>query len=93
MLTLVLLNILTAHAAEYHWDVDTTFASPDCVSREVITINGNYMGPEIRVAPGEEIIIHVTNKMPFQAISIHWHGNNFVKHCKTFTSFCTDVKS
>lgn len=74
MLTLVLLNILTAHAAEYHWDVDTTFASPDCVSREVITINGNYMGPEIRVAPGEEIIIHVTNKMPFQAISIHWHG-------------------
>jgi len=50
------------------------FKSPDCVDKLVVTTNGMIPGPEIRVQPGEEIIITVKNEMKSQAVNIHWHG-------------------
>lgn len=38
-----------------------------------ITINGTIPGPTLRFQEGEEVTIHVTNKMD-EDTSVHWHG-------------------
>ncbi|MBC2582038.1 multicopper oxidase family protein [Clostridium sp. DJ247] len=37
--------------------------------------NGNYLGPVIRVNRGEEVNIHVNNKLN-ESTTVHWHGLN-----------------
>ncbi len=36
-------------------------------------INGNYLGPVLRIRQGEEALIRVRNQLP-QASTLHWHG-------------------
>ncbi len=38
-----------------------------------ITVNGQIPGPTLRFREGEDVVIHVTNKMREDA-SVHWHG-------------------
>ena len=40
---------------------------------DVITINGSFPGPLIRMKEGEEAVIRVHNKLD-ESTSIHWHG-------------------
>lgn len=40
---------------------------------EKITVNGTIPGPTLRFTEGEDVTIHVTNKMD-EDTSIHWHG-------------------
>jgi len=42
--------------------------------RRIITINGHFPGPVIRVLKHAIVKVHVKNHMPLQAASIHWHG-------------------
>src|SRR5215475_6356849 len=36
-------------------------------------INGDYLGPTLRVTRGEKVLIHVRNDLP-EATTMHWHG-------------------
>jgi FtsP/CotA-like multicopper oxidase with cupredoxin domain len=36
-------------------------------------INGNFLGPAIKIRNGEQVAINVTNNLPEQT-AIHWHG-------------------
>lgn len=41
---------------------------------EAWTYNGVVPGPEIRVAEGEKVRIHVTNESLPESTAVHWHG-------------------
>eukprot|EP01084_Bolivina_argentea_P142229 249859_1 len=69
-------NAATETLKEYNWIVTREYKTPDCVEKLVLTINGEFPGPEIRVYPNEEILIHVYNKLPTESITIHWHGQH-----------------
>jgi FtsP/CotA-like multicopper oxidase with cupredoxin domain len=36
-------------------------------------VNGPYLGPTLRAARGDRMLIHVTNHLP-EATTMHWHG-------------------
>ncbi|KAK6834539.1 hypothetical protein PG987_009233 [Apiospora arundinis] len=36
--------------------------------------NGTYPGPVIEACWGDQIVVHVTNKIPDNGTTIHWHG-------------------
>ncbi len=35
--------------------------------------NGSFLGPVIRVSKGEQVNVHVNNKLK-EATTVHWHG-------------------
>ncbi|KAJ9080859.1 hypothetical protein DSO57_1020577 [Entomophthora muscae] len=55
------------------WEVVPTTISLDNFERAGMTINGQFPGPEVRVAMGEAVSIQVTNKLK-TPLTIHWHG-------------------
>ncbi|CAM6108899.1 unnamed protein product [Calypogeia fissa] len=59
---------------KYHWTVDYSWDSPDCVERLIIAVNGLYPGPVIRAKAGDTVEVKVHNLMPTESVSIHWHG-------------------
>lgn len=44
------------------------------VERVIMTVNQQLPGPVINVCKGDRIIVEVTNHMPGQGLSMHWHG-------------------
>lgn len=42
--------------------------------RFVIVANGSLPGPAIEVYYGQDVVIHVRNKMKSEGTTIHWHG-------------------
>lgn len=44
------------------------------VERGIMTINQQLPGPSINVCKGDRIIVDVSNHMPGQGLTIHWHG-------------------
>ncbi|KAK3333014.1 multicopper oxidase [Cercophora scortea] len=58
-----------------HWfNLSSLNMAPDGVSRPVLAINGSIPGPTIVANWGDTIIVHVTNNLPDQGTSIHFHG-------------------
>ena len=43
-------------------------------TRLVVVANGTMPGPPIIVYEGQRVIIHVTNKLKSEEVTIHWHG-------------------
>lgn len=39
-----------------------------------ITVNGTIPGPVLRMREGQEVVIHVQNRLEDEDTSIHWHG-------------------
>lgn len=67
-------SLVYAKVVEYEWVVDYAWAAPDCVEKQVISINGEFPGPNIRSVAGDTVRVHVINRMPTEAVVIHWHG-------------------
>ncbi|KAI0501895.1 hypothetical protein KFK09_016840 [Dendrobium nobile] len=44
-----------------------------CKSHNIITVNGQFPGPNIEVRNGDTLIITVSNRTPYN-VTIHWHG-------------------
>lgn len=59
---------------QYYFELTNTTASPDGVSREVLTVNGSVPGPTIYADWGDTVVIHVTNSLTNNGTGIHWHG-------------------
>lgn len=59
----------------YDWEVSLFEGAPDGVSTPVYGINGRpaHLSP-IEVTIGDEVEVHVTNKLEDDFTCIHWHG-------------------
>jgi FtsP/CotA-like multicopper oxidase with cupredoxin domain len=69
----IALSSAPAQAAEYSL---TIARQPVTITGErvnAITVNGTIPGPTLTFQEGEEVIVHVTNKMN-EDTSVHWHG-------------------
>lgn len=64
---------LSATAAEYDLTIDQRPVLIGGVSSDALTINGQVPGPTLRFREGEDVVIHVTNKLT-EDTALHWHG-------------------
>ncbi|RDW73025.1 hypothetical protein BP6252_06932 [Coleophoma cylindrospora] len=64
----------TGVTREYWFDVTATTAAPDGFTRYVQLINGSLPGPTIFADWGDTVVLHVTNNVPNNGSSIHFHG-------------------
>jgi L-ascorbate oxidase len=62
-----------AAAGTYSLTIETKTVNFTGRDREAMTINGQVPGPTLRFKEGEDVTIHVTNKLDVDS-SIHWHG-------------------
>jgi FtsP/CotA-like multicopper oxidase with cupredoxin domain len=58
----------------YNWTITSGFRSPDGVKKEVYLVNDLFPGPTIECRSGDTLVIHVTNALLSEGVSIHWHG-------------------
>ncbi|RMY97027.1 hypothetical protein D0864_04948 [Hortaea werneckii] len=58
---------------EYHWTIRDQEHNPDGIYRQMLLVNNQFPGPQIRANEGDTIVVHVNN-MGVNATSIHWHG-------------------
>ncbi|GAB1726235.1 hypothetical protein NU195Hw_g5321t1 [Hortaea werneckii] len=58
---------------EYHWTVRDQEHNPDGIYRQMLLVNNQFPGPQIRANEGDTIVVHVDNR-GVNATSIHWHG-------------------
>ncbi|ODQ54619.1 hypothetical protein SAICODRAFT_33809 [Saitoella complicata NRRL Y-17804] len=61
---------------------NTTTLAPDGIHRQMITFNGTFPGPTIWANWGDEIEVHVTNKLQDNGTSVHWHGVRQLDTCE-----------
>lgn len=66
----------TGATREYWWVLEDGILSPDGVPRYTQTINGSYPGPTLFADWGDNVIVHVTNKLTQSnnGTSVHFHG-------------------
>lgn len=59
-----------------HYDLSVGYAviAPDGVQKNGLVVNGAFPGPLIEANWGEWIEITVTNNLPDEGTSLHWHG-------------------
>lgn len=70
---LLLIMPLQARAEEYSLTIAREAVNITGTSVKKITVNGTIPGPTLRFQEGEEVTIHVTNKLD-EDTSVHWHG-------------------
>ena len=58
----------------HHWNITSDFLSPDGVKKKIYLVNGQFPGPTIECRSGDKLVIHVTNSIDEEGVSIHWHG-------------------
>ena len=46
----------------------------DGIQRSVITVNNTIPGPPIIAFENQDLVVHVTNHLLSDAVTIHWHG-------------------
>lgn len=60
---------------EYYLEVTEQPLSPDgYVKPRGLVVNGSYPGPVIEACWGDELVIHVTNRLAQNGTTIHYHG-------------------
>ncbi|AEO64417.1 multicopper oxidase-like protein [Thermothielavioides terrestris NRRL 8126] len=64
----------TGVTREYWWEITEFTAAPDGVERSVMAINGSIPGPTLFADWGDTVVVHVTNSVPGNGTSIHFHG-------------------
>ena len=58
----------------YYLTILNTTLSPDGIERIVQVVNGTYPGLTLYADWGDNVVIHVTNRLSTNGSSIHWHG-------------------
>jgi FtsP/CotA-like multicopper oxidase with cupredoxin domain len=58
----------------HYWNITSGYRSPDGVRKLVYLINEEFPGPTIECRSGDRLVIHVTNSLESEGVSIHWHG-------------------
>ncbi len=73
LFVLLILTSMQAQAGEHNLTMAREPVNITGNSVKKITVNGTIPGPTLRFQEGEEVTIHVTNKMD-EDPSVHWHG-------------------
>ncbi|MCC6597551.1 MAG: copper resistance system multicopper oxidase [Alphaproteobacteria bacterium] len=73
LLLQTVLLMATAQAGEYNLTIARGAVNITGKPVQKITINDTIPGPTLRFKEGEDVTIHVTNKMN-EDTSVHWHG-------------------
>lgn len=58
----------------HYWNITSGYRSPDGARKLVYLINEEFPGPTIECRSGDRMVIHVTNSLESEGVSIHWHG-------------------
>lgn len=58
----------------YDFTISYQTIAPDGVERQGLVINGAFPGPTIEANWGDWIQVTVTNALPDEGTSLHWHG-------------------
>ncbi|KAG4922040.1 hypothetical protein AAZX31_18G175100 [Glycine max] len=66
-------SLASAAIVEYTFKVQTTTVNRLCNKRVIVTVNGQFPGPNINVSEGDTVVVHLLNEGPYN-ITIHWHG-------------------
>lgn len=69
----LLLAAGAAHAAEFALELREETVSIDDMTAKALTIDGKLPGTLLRFREGEDVVIHVTNRMKDMS-ALHWHG-------------------
>ncbi|KAK7518617.1 putative multicopper oxidase, type 1 [Phyllosticta citriasiana] len=65
----------TGRTVKYNLEITNSTCNPDgAVARPCLLFNGQLPGPTIYANWGDMIQVTVTNKMPSNGTSVHWHG-------------------
>ncbi|KAF6010029.1 hypothetical protein HII13_000808 [Brettanomyces bruxellensis] len=71
----LLLGNVLADTHVYNWTTSWGKENPDGLHKmDVVLCNGEYPWPDIRVKEGDRVIINLTNGLPDQNTSLHFHG-------------------
>lgn len=68
-----LLRVVSAADLEVDLVFESGYHAPDGFPRQVILINGHFVGPTISATVGDTLHVHVTNQM-IGGLSVHFHG-------------------
>lgn len=74
IVVVLVLRQVEAAVVEYDWTVDYASAAPDCVSKLVLSINGEFPSPTIYAVEGDTVVVKLTNALATEGVAIHWHG-------------------
>ena len=70
-----LIHSICVSSAVYNWDVTWVNRNPDGLhERPVIGINYQWPVPAIRANVGEQVTVHLTNKLGNETTGLHFHG-------------------
>ncbi|BBN06344.1 laccase [Marchantia polymorpha subsp. ruderalis] len=64
----------------YGWSIGVSSVTANCVTKDMIVVNGQFPGPTIYAVEGDTIIVNVTNNAG-SGVTIHWHGVRQVLSC------------
>ncbi|KAI8801782.1 ferro-O2-oxidoreductase [Cladochytrium replicatum] len=56
------------------WTIATDILWADGVAKRVYLVNGAFPGPLVEARVGDTLVIEVTNQLPDERVSLHWHG-------------------
>lgn len=75
-LVIAIFSILAnAAVVEYNWDITWTKGNPDGkFERTVIGVNNQWPPPILYATKGDQIKVHVTNKLGNMTTALHFHG-------------------
>lgn len=62
------------------WLFVGAFYLPICSLLQVFAINNQFPGPIINVTEGDAVVVRVTNMVPRDSISLHFHGLSMRGH-------------
>ncbi|CAH8271794.1 unnamed protein product [Arabidopsis lyrata] len=74
MVVVVVQSEYSPSVIQLKWEVEYKFWWPDCKEGIVMAINGQFPGPTIEAVAGDNVNIHVINKLSTEGVVIHWHG-------------------
>ncbi|KAF0923910.1 hypothetical protein E2562_007751 [Oryza meyeriana var. granulata] len=73
----VLLSVVAVqvHGATRHYTFDVQMASVTrlCGTKSIVTVNGQFPGPEVFAREGDRVVVKVVNHVPYN-VTVHWHG-------------------
>ncbi|KAJ3683219.1 hypothetical protein LUZ60_013446 [Juncus effusus] len=63
----------TGITRHYQFDVQMANVTRLCQTKSILTVNGQFPGPQIVAREGDQVIIRVVNHVAHN-ITLHWHG-------------------
>ena len=64
----------TGNTTEVWLSAEESMCNQDGYKRSCLTFNGTLPGPPIIANWGDDLVIHVTNNIPTNGTTVHWHG-------------------